>query len=337
MKRIAVIGCGAIAGSFHLPGLMKLGKSAVSPVLVDPDLDRARSLAARFGLQDVAAGHAEVASELDAALLCTPHHLHVPIALELVEQGVPVLSEKPLGTSVEEVERLRDLARDRGVVVAVNQTRRFIPACMEIRKRVADGTLGALRSLHMSEGDRFDWPAATPSMFGARSGGRGVLLDIGVHALDLAAWWLGDTLELESYQDDSFGGSEAAVRARFRAGAAVVDLRLSWLAKQSNRYVLQGERGALTWDVYDLDRIRVSDGPGRPFRTVRLPGAPPSFADLAPRVLADFLAAVSGKGRAAVGAADVLPAMRLIERCYARRTRLPMPWHHFSTEMAHVG
>lgn len=340
MIRIAVVGCGAIAESFHLPALEALGKDEVSVVLVDPDRSRARELGRRFGLTETALSHREVAGELDGAVLCTPHHLHVPIASELVQAGVGVLSEKPLGTSVAEVEALRDLSESTGIPVAVNQTRRFIPACREIRRLLQAGELGRVESVEMAEGDRFGWPAATPSMFGAAAEGKGVLLDIGVHALDLATWWLGSELSLESHNDDSFGGSEAAVRSRFRFGGATLSLRLSWLAKQPNRYMIRGEDGVITWNVYDLDRIEISRGPARGpgdrMRVHRIPGAPASFADLAPEVIGDFLDSLRTGSRPAVSAEDVLPAMRLIEACYARRERMAMPWHDFTLDPSHV-
>ncbi|TVP58150.1 MAG: hypothetical protein EA351_04400, partial [Gemmatimonadales bacterium] len=190
---------------------------------------------------------------------------------------------------------------------------------------------------YAEEGDRFGWPAATPSMFGARSGGKGVLLDIGAHVFDLLVWWFGPELVLEEYRDDSFGGSEAAAHARIRTGSTIIHVRLSWLAKQANEYRFDGSQSGLDWAVYDLDRVR-RRAPGEvEGREVRLSGAPKSFAGLAPQVLEDFLGAVE-QGRApAVTPADVLPSMRLIEACYASRERFEMPWHAFTGESRDVG
>jgi predicted dehydrogenase len=332
VKRIAVIGCGAIASSFHLPALGRRGNGEVEVVLVDPDLDRARALASRFGASRVAASHEDVATEIDAAIVASPHETHAPIALDLLSAGIPVLSEKPLGTSVAQIEALIDRAEERGLPLAVNQTRRFIPACSEVGRLLQDGTLGRLLSIEASEGDRFDWPAATPSMFGARSGGKGVLLDIGVHVLDLLTWWLGPELTVEHYEDDSFGGSEASATARLRAGDVPIRMRLSWLARQANQIRFVGERGALTWSIYDLDRVSLDLDDARGARVIAVRGAPRDFAGLAPAVLENFLNAVAGEGEVAVSASDVLPSMRLIEACYARRTRYAMPWHPFTSE-----
>jgi predicted dehydrogenase len=335
--RVALIGCGAISESFHLPALRQLQGGSLELVLVDPDESRARALAEFNGTTRYARSHGEIEGRVDAAIIATPHHTHVPIARDLVEAGIPVLSEKPLGTTVAEVEEIAELSKARGVVVAVNQTRRFIPACIEIKRLLDEGAIGSVTELHAEEGDRFGWPAATPSMFGARSGGKGVLLDIGAHVFDLLVWWFGPDLVLEEYLDDSFGGSEAAAHARLRAGETTIHVRLSWLAKQPNQYRFQGLDAGLEWAVYDLDRVRRLE-PGDPGgREVRLPGAPKEFAGLAPRVLEDFLAAVEQGHPPAVTPADVLPSMRLIEACYANRTRFEMPWQPLAGADLHVG
>ena len=336
MKRIAVIGCGAISDSFHLPGLKQIKNEKLDIVLVDPDEGRASALAAKHGVSSHFRSHHDVLDRIDAAVIASPHHTHVPIARDLVTAGIPVLSEKPLGTTVHEVESLMDLAVEQNVVIAVNQTRRFIPACQEIRRVLSDGLLGSDITVVANEGDRFGWPAATPSMFGARSGGKGVLLDIGAHVLDLMVWWFGPDLEVEDYLDDSVGGSEAAARVVLRGPACRITIRLSWLAKQENAYRFQGNDGSLVWNVYDLDEISVGDADLSSARTIRMRGAPRSFADLAPRVIADFLDAIETGSAPAAGPADVLPSMRLIENCYARRKRFDMPWQEFHMETSRV-
>lgn len=330
MKRIALIGCGAIASSFHLPALTRLTGQRISLVLVDPNRDRAQALADRYKLRETASSHADVVDELDGAIIATPHHLHLPIGLSLLEHGVSILSEKPLGTSVLEIEQLEEASARSGSVIAVNQTRRFIPACREIRRRFQSGELGAIQRIRMDEGDRFGWPSASPAMFGARSGGKGVLLDVGVHALDLLTWWLGDQIQVVSYEDDSMGGSEAAAHAVFCSASIEVELRLSWLAKRPNQYVIEGSHGTLSWDVYDLDRVTLTSEPGGRPQVIRLSGAPASFDELAHPVILDFLEALETGRGPTVGPLDVLPSMKLIEACYAQRNPFSMSWHGFA-------
>lgn len=335
MNRVAIIGCGAITENFHLPALLRRMGGPEGVVLVDPDPERAGALARAHGIARTAAGHGEILDQVDGAVIASPHHTHVPIALDLVAAGIPVLCEKPLGTGPGEVEELRERAASAGVVVAVNQTRRFIPAVREVGRILASGELGGPLTLDANEGDVFDWPAATPSMFGARSGGRGLLLDIGAHVLDLLVLWFGPELELTDYRDDSFGGSEASLLAELAGPGVEIRVRLSWLAKQRNDYRFQGPRGSLVWGVYDLDTVRLVDGRGAG-RDRRVP-APGAYTDLAPLVLDDFFRAVAEGTPPTAGPDDVLPSMRLMEACYAARTRFDLPWHTFSMEGAHGG
>lgn len=335
MNRIAVIGCGAIADSFHLPALKGALKPGAEIILVDPDEGRAGELARRHGAAETARSHRDVADRIDAAIIASPHPTHVPIATDLVEAGVPVLCEKPLGVSLQEVTGLADLAASRDVVVAVNQTRRFIPAAREMGRLIASGKLGGPLEVEVAEGDRFDWPAATPSMFGARSGGRGLLLDIGAHVLDLMVAWFGPDLRLESYRDDSFGGSEASLLVHLAGPDVSISIRLSWLAKQRNEFVVRGPAGTARWGIYDLDRITLERA-ARGRETLRA-AAPGAYADLATPVLEDFFAAVRDGTPPAAGPRDVLPSMRLMEECYDGRTRFELPWHDFDGDLSRAG
>lgn len=333
MTRIALLGCGAIAASFHAPALARRG-DRVRVTCIDADRQRARTLAEILGGTS-SASLKEAVAELDAVIIATPARTHATLVAECLEAGLSVLCEKPLASTLEEVQAIHALARATNGIVAVNQTRRFIPACAEIRSLLRSGVIGELQSVEIAEGDVFDWPAATPAMFGARSGGRGVLLDIGVHVIDLLNWWLPEPLVVERYRDDSFGGSEASVRAELRSGSCSVSVRLSWLAKQPNRYVFTGSLGTIVWGVYDLDRVTVTTT-GSGTRTVISKRRCSDFASLADLVLDDFLAAHRGERSPMATPDDAERSMALIQTCYDRRERFDMPWHAFPRDVAHA-
>lgn len=187
--------------------------------------------------------------------------------------------------------------------------------------------LGEIRSIDAREGDRFGWPAATPSMFGRSSGGKGVLLDVGVHALDLLCWWMGREPRLSLYRDDSFGGSEAAAEANLDWEGVRGFLKLSWLEKQRNSYRIEGTEGMLEWGIYDLDRLLLQSKRTGRTSTVRISGGPREYGDLATEVIRDFVASIHSGKRPAVTPRDCLASISVIEGCYLNRTRFEMPWH----------
>src|SRR5882672_4018709 len=92
--RVAIVGCGAVTTSFHLPVLS--GHDALSiTALVDPDERRARRLASLYNIPNVLASADSIDHAVaDAALIATPPFLHAAGAIELMRRGLHVLVEK---------------------------------------------------------------------------------------------------------------------------------------------------------------------------------------------------------------------------------------------------
>jgi predicted dehydrogenase len=328
-RGVALIGCGAIAGSFHLPAIARRPALLRELVLVDPDLDRARALGRAHGIERVAASYEELLPGLRGAIVATPHALHHRVALDCVRHGVHVLCEKPLAETAAQVRELAAVAGTSGARILVNNTRRLVPAYREVARMIRAGELGAIRRMEFREGDRFDWPAVSGSQFGRASGGRGVLFDIGAHVLDLACWWLDSSPRMVRYADDSFGGSEAVARLEFHAGDCRGRVELSWISRLENDFVVEGSDGSLGGGIYDWTTLWHTAADGRR-RRIRLPDGVSVYADLAHVLLENFEDVLHGRAEPLVSAADVLPSIELLEAAYAVRTRLDMPWFPFA-------
>lgn len=322
---IAVIGCGAIAESFHLPGLARNPEVVSRLRLVDPALERAHQLGEKFGARHLTTDYQNVLDEVDGAIILTPPHSHAAIALDCIAAGVPILIEKPLAASAADAARIATEASRNGVPVLVNNTRRLIPSFRKVGDLIRQGALGSIREIHWAEGDRFDWPSASGAMFGKASTGRGVFLDIGSHVVDLVCWWLGQRPDLVSYQDDAMGGSEAVARASLRADRCQVQIRLSSISKLANGYSVQGERARIEGSIYDWHTLRLTPNGGRT-STIRCRPAVREYSQLADTLIDNFLQVIAGAAQPLVPAADVLRSMELIDECYASRQPLPMPW-----------
>ena len=166
----------------------------------------------------------------------------------------------------------------------------------------------------------------------------GVLLDIGVHLLDLLIAWWGQPVEV-AYADDSMGGIEANCRLHltFAQGHAG-EVRLSRDCALPNRYRIQGTRGWVGWQVNEVNKLQIGftdtdysingqlyqagADPQRP--TLEQPGF--TFAQSFVRQLLNVAAAVQGKEALVVTGTEGLQSLRLIERCYQQRTLMDMPW-----------
>lgn len=326
--RIAVIGAGAIARSFHLPALARRDDLRPHVIVVDRDLARARALTGEFGFASAASDLRDVLGEATGAIVAVPHHLHVPLTHDCLSAGVHVLCEKPLAESAEEVSALGAEASAAGLTLLVNNTRRLYPSARAIRDAIVRGDLGQVTQIDFEEGGAYDWPAAGDGYFGVKAGGRGVLFDIGAHVLDLVCWWLGSMPRVERYADDSYGGTEAVAQVDLGTDEAKVRIRLSWLSKLQNRFRIVGSNGAaIEHGIYDWrDPIFVTPAGRR--RVMKTDPGPRTYAGFGDVLISNFVDAIRGTAAPLVDAAAVAPSIALLSQCYAQRSRLPEPWHH---------
>ena len=327
---IAVIGCGAIARSAHVPALAQSAGVRERAILVDTDVARARALADEFGIATTAAGYRDVLPLVDGAVIALPHHLHFPVALECLRAGVHVLCEKPLAATATEAAQLVAASRRARVGLAVNHIRRLFPPSQAVRYLLQQGAIGTVRFIGYYDGSRYDWPTASGFAFGLRSGGKGVLFDIGAHVLDLICWWLGRSPRITDYVDDSFGGSEAVAQVSFASidGSVRGEIHLSWLAKLANAFRIEGDEGTITGSIYDWDHLELTSRSGRR-KAVPLKTRIRSLRDIARRIMENFLAMVAGEEAPLIPGREVVPSIALIEDCYAQRRRFPMPWQDY--------
>ena len=323
---IAIIGCGAIVESFHLPALSRHTAALERAILVDRDVKRAKNLASVYGIAEVATDYLDVVQRVNGVIVATPHHLHHSIVLDCIRRGIHVLCEKPLAETAAHVQEIIQEGERSGVTVSVNNTRRLYPASRRVQQLIAQGDIGRPISLDFSEGEEYGWPSASGFYFGSRGSAKGVLLDRGAHVLDLVCWWLGAKPRLISYEDDSFGGSEAVAKLTFEFGDCRGKVHLSWLSKLKNSFRIQGESGSIEGGIYDWRTLRISSRSGKE-EVIRANTECREISDLSRLLIDNFLNVITQGAPPLVSPGDVSDSIALIEECYARRARFAMPWH----------
>jgi len=185
--RAAIAGTGFIgavhARSARLAGARVVGVAASSP-------ETARQAAGALGAERAfdSAEELVAAADVDVVHICTPNHLHVPLALAALAAGKHVICEKPIALDPADAHSLLDAADEAGVVAAVPFVYRYYPTVREARERVRGGRTGAVRLLHGSYLQ--DWllrPDDDNWRVDARLGGASrAFADIGSHWCDLA-------------------------------------------------------------------------------------------------------------------------------------------------------
>lgn len=329
VPRIAILGCGAVTEFRYLPAFAALGLRPA--VLVDLDLERAARLARESGAARVTNDYRAELGAFDAAIVALPHSLHAPVSIELLGNGVHVLVEKPLAISVKECESVIAAAHKSDAVLAVALMRRHSDAARWLKEALTDGLLGAIESFDFEDGFPYAWPVASGALFRRETAGGGVLADLGAHTLDSLLWWLGDVASCDCY-DDSYGGVEADARLELTlVSGASGRVEVSRTRTLRNTAVIRGERGEIEIGTEQRNRNLVSASPNTLLETTyagvrgaRLPRL--HVIDLFVREIRDWLLTIESGGPPLVTPESTVPAIALIERCYARRELWELPW-----------
>lgn len=128
--------------------------------------------------------------EVDAVYVATPNQRHADDAIAALEAGRAVLCEKPIARDVAGAERMVAVARDRGVFLMEALWSRFLPAYGVLRDVLDEGRIGTPVVVEADFG--FVAPVdPTHRLFAPELGG-GALLDLGIYAVHLCSWVLGD-------------------------------------------------------------------------------------------------------------------------------------------------
>jgi predicted dehydrogenase len=331
--RLAIVGCGAVTGSYHLPALARIPEIEVC-ILCDQNLDNAIKLKRQFGVSAaVTESVGEVAGKVDAALVAVPPRFHAPLTVQLLDSGIDVLCEKPLALTADEAIRMVEVAQKNGRYLAVGLCKRFEPNNLILQKLVQGGGLGEIREVIAEFGNALNWHMPTASYYSRETTRGGVLFDTGIHVVDLILWMFGDLNNIE-FEDDSYDGveSNAVLCGTLQIQGREVPCRMvfSWTHALNNGIRVVGQIASAQTSFRNTDFVTVHQtmaGEQMEMRTYRMgPGFPLTGSDCYVDQLVDFAAAVSERHPPFVTASSTIKALSAIERAYAVRKRMAQPW-----------
>ena len=171
--RVGVVGCGAF-GRNHARVYRDLQADPSQAVqllgVADLDAERAQAIAKEFGTQAFASIDEMIAAGVQAVSVAVPTVSHLAVARRLMENGVDVLVEKPLATTVAEADELIEVAERHGRIAQAGHLERFNPA---VRATVPLLTQPMFFEVHRL------------SVFTPRSLDVDVILDLMIHDLDV--------------------------------------------------------------------------------------------------------------------------------------------------------
>ena len=195
--KVAVIGCGTIANSAHIPAYMA-NEQAEIKYFCDIIPERAAAAVEKYGCGTAIEDYHQALNdpEIEAVSVCTPNNVHAQIAMDALRAGKNVLCEKPAARTYAEALEMQKVQHETGKVLNIGVVNRFNDGVNVIKKIIASGELGNIHHVYVS----FRAPRSIPGLGGdfttkAVAGG-GVLIDWGVHYLDIVMYCCGDPTPL---------------------------------------------------------------------------------------------------------------------------------------------
>ena len=193
MNTIAVIGCGRIANNAHLPALVRLENVRIKYAC---DIIEKKAVLAKekFPSIENAITDYNVAlndPEVDAVFVLTPNYAHYTVTMDALRHGKHVFCEKPITVNYALSCEMANEAQSRGKILNIGVCNRYQLSVEKIHDMIERGELGNVYHVYCS----FRAHRSIPGLGGAfttksQSGG-GVLIDWGVHFLDLVLYAIG--------------------------------------------------------------------------------------------------------------------------------------------------
>jgi predicted dehydrogenase/nucleoside-diphosphate-sugar epimerase len=323
---IAIIGCGAATKRYYVP-ILKHYKALLSKIcLVDLDLSQAASLKKELGDGSIFCDYKDLLGRVAGAIVVLPPFMHYRVAKDFLASGAHVLCEKPLAAFSHEVADLEECAKVNNVTLSVNNTRRMFPNLSAIRDLLRNGAVGKLRSISYQEGNTFAWPSNTGFYVDPSVSSKGVVLDIGPHALDTICWWLDDKPVIDRCQDDSFGGPESVARIEGSCKECQISIFLNRLNDIPCEFEITGSKGSIKGDVFNWSHFQLTNRSGK-VETRKIPNSIKNYPGFVEPVLKNFVEVVKGNANPLIRGNDVIDSIALIEAYYQKRRRFDLPWY----------
>jgi predicted dehydrogenase len=191
--KVAVIGNGTIANSQHGPAYLKNPLSEIK-YCVDIIPERAQAFREKFnGEYAITDYHEAIADpEVDIVSVCVPNYLHAPITIDSLKAGKHVLCEKPAALNYAEASAMKKAADDNHRILNIGVVNRFNTAVNKVKETIDAGELGKLYHIYCSFRAYRSIPGLGGPFTTRDMAGGGVLIDWGVHYLDLILYCIGN-------------------------------------------------------------------------------------------------------------------------------------------------
>jgi len=263
---LAILGAGMVA-DYHCQAIAAnaaLGARLVAVGHYNPD--RFAEICAQFGVPCLSQDELLADPAVDVVCICTPSGQHATQTIAAANAGKHVLVEKPMALSLTDADAMIAACGRTGVKLGVTLQRRAEPLFQHIHSAIQAGDLGGLTLCVVTVPyyraqayyDQADWRGTW-----ALDGG-GVLMNQGIHLVDLLVWYMGDPVEVQAQANTLHRDIEVedtlAATLRFANGAlATITATTTVTPGFPHRIEIYGTQGGIQVEGDILGRWQVAD------------------------------------------------------------------------------
>lgn len=259
--KIGIIGAGGF-GSIHLSGFSKNPNCELVAIASRTE-KHARVASEKFHVSKVYAGNDSWEKmidneKLEVVSICTPNYLHAPIILKAIEKNCHILCEKPIAISKEELDQIELELSSKDLIFFTSFNKRYNPIFKLLKDVIDNGILGKIilvRYYFSHYGPYKSWPARSEEkwFFDSKKAGGGVLLDLGVHCIDILRYLIGeyDNINGINFNTSCINMEEednCNVLFRFKNDALGL-ISVSWCNEPSETIDIFGTKGFIKVDL----------------------------------------------------------------------------------------
>lgn len=334
--KVGVIGVGGIANT-HMPGWRDSG---LTEVIAASDINGQvlENFGRKHGVPLLSTKAEDLIHhpDIDIIDICTPNNFHTPLAVAALEAGKHVICEKPLAPTPDEIRQMIAVRDRSGKLLMTAQHHRFEGTSIALKAEIDAGALGEIYHARCWNLRRAALPVRPGFILKAQSSG-GASIDIGVHVLDQALWFMGNPRPVTvsgisrtelAHQPGAFsiwGGAVppemdveefAAAFIRFDNGATLI-LEVSWMLHHNTpvedmQVWLYGRDGGGHWPRCEIYQ---TNNPARQHynRTLQLTK---NTIEAHALECIEFARAVAADGPSPVPAEQSLQVMQILDAVY---------------------
>ncbi len=191
--KVAVIGCGTIANSAHIPAYLKNDRVEIK-YFCDIIPEKADKAVEKYGCGKACYDYHEILDdpEVQAVSVCTHNDFHSIISIDFMRAGKHVLCEKPAARILSEALKMQQVAHETGKILNIGVCNRFANSVNHIRDYIARGELGEVYHVYASFRAYRSIPGIGGDFTRKAASGGGSLIDWGVHYIDLILYACGE-------------------------------------------------------------------------------------------------------------------------------------------------